>query len=123
MADQVETVTAAPPEAAAERPTHDAEGNRIVYLVKPIKVLLKRAGQPEAYEEFSQLTFHEFKARDMRAIDGLGENAGSILLAMMARMVRQPVAVVDELGTEDTATLTEMVQSFTPIGQLGGKTT
>lgn len=119
MEDAATTVTA----TASARPTHDENGNEIIYLIEPVKVLLKRAGEEPRDEIFSELTFHRFKARDMRAIDGLGENAGSILLAMMARMVRQPVAVIDELGSEDTAILTEKVQSFTPLGQLGGKTT
>lgn len=105
-----------------ERPTHDADGNEIIYLVKPIKVVLKRAGQDAREETFTELTFHEFSGKDMRAIDGLGENAGSILLAMMARMVRQPVQVIEGMKHPDFGTLATKVQAFLPGGQLTGAT-
>ena len=94
-----------------------------ITLKEPIEVTLKRAGADERTETFTELEFHPFKARDLRALDGLGENAhGSQVLALMARMVRQPVKVVDELGAEDFQVLSKRVEAFLPSGPSAGAT-
>lgn len=93
-----------------------------IALKAPITLTLKRAGGEAREEVISELEFHPFKARDMRAIDGLGENAGSIILSLIARMTRQPVAVIDELGPEDFALLAGKAQAFLPSGPLIGGT-
>lgn len=92
-------------------------------LKKPIEVELKRAGADVRTETFTELEFHEFRARDLRSLDGLAENAhGSQILALMARMVRQPVQVVDDLGFEDFQALAEKVKAFLPDGLTTGAT-
>lgn len=93
-----------------------------IVLKEPVTLTLKRAGGEPREEVITELEFHPFKARDMRAIDGLGENAGSIILALIARMTRQPVVVIDELGAEDFALLAGKAQAFLPNGPLTGGT-
>lgn len=93
-----------------------------IVLKEPVTVTLKRAGADAREEVITEVEFHPFKARDIRSIDGLGENAGSIILALVARMTRQPVAVIDELGPEDFALLAGKAQAFLPNGPLTGGT-
>lgn len=93
-----------------------------IVLKESVTVTLKRAGGEAREEVISELEFHPFKARDIRSIDGLGENAGSIILALVARMTRQPLAVIDELGSEDFALLAGKAQAFLPGGPLTGGT-
>lgn len=95
-----------------------------ITLIKPVTVQLKAAGETEARDQtISTLELHPFKARDLRAIDGLEDNQkGSMLLALMARMVRQPIKVIDELEGEDFAVLAQKVQGFLPDGLLAGGT-
>lgn len=94
-----------------------------ITLIKPITVTLKRAGEETREETITELAFHPFKARDLRALDGLGENAhGSQILALMARMVRQPVSVIDELEAEDFQVLAKRVEGFMPAGPSTGAT-
>lgn len=93
-----------------------------ITLKKPIEVLLKRAGQDERTETIAEVEFHEFRAKDLRAIDGLPDShIGSQMLALMARMIRQPVKVVDELGAEDFQMLSDKVRAFLPSGQPTGQ--
>lgn len=92
-------------------------------LVEPVEVLLKRAGEDERTETITELEVHAFKARDMRAIDGLTDTqAGSIVLAFAARITRQPVKVIEELGAEDFQWVAGYVQDFLPNGLPTGGT-
>mgnify|MGYP000185684169 CR=1 FL=1 len=95
-----------------------------ITLKKPVTVQMKVAGETEPRDQIiSTLELHPFKARDLRAIDGLEDNQkGSMLLALMARMVRQPIKVIDELEGEDFAVLAQKVQGFLPDGLLAGGT-
>lgn len=92
-------------------------------LIVPIQVELKRAGADARTETITELQIHAFKARDLRALDGLGENAhGSMTLALIARLVRQPVQVVEEMGAEDLSVMQGHVERFLPSGQKTGAT-
>lgn len=92
-------------------------------LVEPVEVTLKAAGQDERTETVTVLEVHAFKGRDMRALDGLSDTqAGSIALALAARITRQPVRVIEELGKPDFLWLMSYVQDFLPIGQPTGET-
>lgn len=92
-------------------------------LVEPVEVTLKGAGQDERTETITVLEVHAFKARDMRAIDGLSDTqGGSITLALGARITRQPVKVIEELGKADFAWLMGYVQDFLPDGPPTGAT-
>ena len=92
-------------------------------LVEPVEVLLKRAGEDERTETITDLQIHAFKARDMRALDGLSETqSGSIVLAFAARITRQPVKVIEELGQADFAWVAGHVQDFLPSGLPTGGT-
>lgn len=90
-------------------------------LTEPVEVLLKAAGQDERTETITELQVHAFKARDMRAIDGLSDTqGGSIALALGARITRQPVKVIEELGKDDFAWLMDHIRDFLPDGQPTG---
>lgn len=92
-------------------------------LVEPVEVTLKAAGQDERTETITELQVHAFKGRDMRALDGLSDTqAGSIALALAARITRQPVKVIEELGKADFLWLMVFVQDFLPVGQSTGGT-
>lgn len=86
-------------------------------LVEPVEVTLKAAGQDERTETISVLEVHAFKGRDMRALDGLSDTQnGSIALALAARITRQPVKVIEELGKDDFVWLMAHVRDFLPDG-------
>jgi hypothetical protein len=90
-------------------------------LVEPVEVTLKPAGGEERVETVTELKVHAFKAKDMRALDGLGEtDQGSLVIKFGARITRQPVQVIEELGAEDLAWLTgwttRFLQPFLPTG-------
>lgn len=92
-------------------------------LVEPVEVTLKAAGQDERTETITELQVHAFKGRDMRALDGLSDTqAGSIALALAARITRQPIKVIEELGKADFLWLMAFVQDFLPVGQSTGGT-
>lgn len=92
-------------------------------LVEPVEVLLKRAGEDERTETITELQVHAFKGRDMRALDGLSDTQnGSIALALAARITRQPVKVIEELGKDDFVWLMAYVRDFLPDGQPTGAT-
>ncbi len=92
-------------------------------LVEPVEVTLKRAGEDERTETITKLQVHAFKGRDMKAIDGLSDTqGGSIALAFGARITRQPVKVIEELGAADFAWLMGHVQDFLPDGLPTGGT-
>lgn len=94
-----------------------------ITLKEPIEVTLKPAGGEERVETISELVLYKFKAKDLRALDGLPEDArGSQLLALIARMTRQPVKVIDELGMEDLQTFGSKVERFLPNGPATGQT-
>lgn len=94
-----------------------------ITLKQPIEITLKRAGQDERSETFKELPFHPFKAKDLRAIDGIpADNHGSMAIALMARMTRTPIIVIDELGAEDFQTLSARVEAFLPSGRPTGAT-
>lgn len=94
-----------------------------IKLQEPITVTLKRPGGDERTETIEQVDVHRFKARDLRSIDPFGDNfEGSKILALVARITRQPIQVIDELGAADFLTLSEKVQSFMPNGQKTGAT-
>jgi hypothetical protein len=94
-----------------------------ITLKEPVVVTLKAAGADERTETISVLELHPFKARDLRAIDPFGDNhEGSKILALIARMTRQPVKVIDELGGADFTTLADRVSAFLPNGQKTGGT-
>lgn len=92
-------------------------------LVDPVEVTLKAAGQEPRNETITALEVREFKGRDMRALDGLADTqAGSIALALAARITRQPIQVIEELGKADFVWLFEFVQDFLPSGPPTGGT-
>lgn len=92
-------------------------------LEEPVTVLLKRAGQDERTETIERLEVHAFKAKDLRAIDGFKDDqGGSIALALGARLTRQPIRVIEELGKADFAWLMAHVQDFLPDGRATGAT-
>jgi hypothetical protein len=92
-------------------------------LVEPVEVTLKAAGQDERTETITTLDVHAFKGRDMRALDGLADDqAGSIALALAARITRQPIRVIEELGAADFTWLMGHVQDFLPAGPATGET-
>jgi hypothetical protein len=92
-------------------------------LVEPVEIELRAAGGEARVETIGELTLYKFKAKDLRALDGLPDDAkGSQLLALIARMTRQPVKVIDELGAEDMQTLGDKVGGFLPNGLKTGQT-
>jgi hypothetical protein len=98
------------------------ENTTPITLQRPITLLMKSVGGEEREETILELQLHEFEAGDLRAIDGLSDNAkGSMLLALMARMTRQPVRVIEKLKGPDFAALSEKVQAFLPSGLTDGK--
>lgn len=99
------------------------DGVETIPLKQPITVTLKRAGADERAETFAELPFHPFKARDLRSIDGIpADNHGSMAIALMARMTRTPIIVIDELGAEDFQVLSAKVEAFLPSGRPTGAT-
>lgn len=94
-----------------------------ITLTQPIVVTLKPAGGEPREETITSLDLYEFKAKDLRALDGLADDAkGSQLLAMIARMTRQNVSVIDELGAADLQSLGDKVGAFLPDGRPTGAT-
>lgn len=92
-------------------------------LKEPIETTLRAPGGEERVETISEVTLYKFKAKDLRALDGLADDArGSQLLALMARMTRQPIKVIDELGAEDMQVLGDKVGAFLPSGPQTGPT-
>lgn len=92
-------------------------------LVEPVEVTLKAAGQDERTETITELQVHAFKGRDMKALDGLSDTQnGSIALALAARITRQPVKVIEELGKADFVWLMVHVRDFLPDGPPTGGT-
>lgn len=90
-------------------------------LVEPVEVMLKRAGEDARTETIEKLEVHAFKARDLRALDGLKEgDQGSLVIKFGARITRQPIEVIEELGAADLAWLTEwttrFLEPFLPTG-------
>lgn len=97
------------------------ENVETIPLKRPVTLLLKSAGGEEREETILKLELHEFEAGDLRAIDGYGDNdKGSMLLALMARMTRQPIRVIEKLKGDDFAELGAKVQAFLPSGLLDG---
>lgn len=100
-----------------------AEAIETIPLVEPIEITLRPAGGEERVETVKELTLYKFKAKDLRALDGLADDAkGSQILALIARMTRQPVKVIDELGMEDLQTFGAKVERFLPNGPKTGPT-
>jgi predicted DNA-binding protein (UPF0251 family) len=94
-----------------------------VILKEPITLLMKPAGGEEREETIAALEIHEFKAKDLRAMDGLKDtDKASILLALVARITRQPIRVIDELGIEDFQLIGDKVSAFLPDGLKTGAT-
>lgn len=95
-----------------------------IRLERPITLLMRPAGGGEEREEtIIELQLHEFEAGDLRAIDGLPENArGSMVLALIARMTRQPLRVIEKLKGKDFAELAKQVEAFLPSGPTDGGT-
>lgn len=94
-----------------------------VTLKEPVTLLMKPAGGEEREETIRTLDIHEFKAKDLRAMDGLKDtDKASILLALVARITRQPVRVIDELGIEDFQLVGDKVSGFLPDSLLTGAT-
>lgn len=92
-------------------------------LVEPVEVTLKPAGQDERIETITVLEVHAFKGRDMRALDGLSDTQnGSIALALGARITRQPVRVIEDLGKDDFIWLMGHIRDFLPDGPPTGAT-
>lgn len=92
-----------------------------ITLKKPVTVLMTGPGGVEREETILTLELHEFEAGDLRAIDGYEDNQkGSMLLALMAKMTRQPIRVIDKLKGDDFAELGAKVQAFLPSGLLDG---
>ncbi len=83
-------------------------------LVEPVEVMLKPAGGGDARTEtITELMIHAFKAKDLKALDGLAEtDQGTLTLKFGARITRQPMQVIEELGAEDTVWLGGWVQRF-----------
>ncbi|WP_439471344.1 phage tail assembly protein [Brevundimonas sp.] len=100
------------------------ENVTLIPLVSPITLLMRPVGGGEEREEtIIQLELHEFEAGDLRAIDGLPDtHKGSMLLALMAKMTRQPVRVIEKLKGPDFKALAEKVQGFLPDGLTDGGT-
>ena len=89
----------------------------------PITLLMRAPGGEEREETIVELKLHEFEAGDLRAIDGLPDtHQGSMMLALMARMTRQPVRVIEKLKGHDFAALGNKVKAFLPSGLLDGGT-
>lgn len=100
-----------------------AEPIETIPLKEAITIILKRAGGEEREEQITELVLYKFKAKDLRALDGLPEDAkGSQILALIARMTRQPIKVIDELGMEDLQTFGSRVERFLPNGPTTGPT-
>lgn len=100
-----------------------ADAIETIPLKEPVEQTLRSPGGEERVETINELTLYKFKAKDLRALDGLADNArGSQLLALMARMTRQPVKVIDELGAEDMQILGDKVGGFLPNGPTTGQT-
>lgn len=94
-----------------------------ITLIEPVEIELRAAGGEVRIEKIAEVTLYKFKAKDLRALDGLADDArGSQLLALMARMTRQPVKVIDELGAEDMQILGDKVGAFLPNGPKTGQT-
>lgn len=93
-------------------------------LEEPVEVTLKVAGKDEPETRtITELEIHAFKARDMKALDGLAETqSGSIILAFSARITRQPVKVIEELGKADFEWVAGWAQDFLPGGRPTGET-
>lgn len=86
-----------------------------ITLQEPVTVTLKRAGEDEREHTISTLEVYRFRAKFLRALDHLADDAkGSQLIALMARMTDQPVKVIDELGGPDFQRLAEVVEPFLP---------
>jgi hypothetical protein len=97
-------------------------------LVEPVEVMMKPAGGGDARTEtITELKVHAFKAKDLKALDGLSEtDQGSLTLKFGARITRQPMQVIEELGAEDTVWLggwvQRFLQPFLPTGETGSGT-
>lgn len=96
-------------------------------LTEAVAVMLKPAGGDARTETIRELQIHAFKAKDLKALDGVGENdMGTMTIKFGARITRQPREVIEELGAEDTAWLTGWVQRFLqpflPTGETGSGT-
>lgn len=86
-----------------------------ITLKAPVNVTLKKPGGEERQEVITEVTIQPFKAKHLRALDGLPDDArGSMLIKLIAALTDQPLRVIEELGSADFESIAEAIGPFLP---------